>query len=227
MQKENIDLIIIKISSNSKVAVNLKIYKDGRIYRCGNGSLPELKVGCMSFTKETSCFQSLMNDVPQKALNRPFNYQEETPNGILEYFIGFYNESEDKTKKLPKATGLRFVMDQRTRYNHPALGLIDGLAIKAIEQTNPWYFDVYMHTVFNAKSSTFPQENIITTPETEEEVLSDYKNYIKQIKQNSRGWKFDEFIKNKTYTVNGKTTIAILESHDKRFNIGFQPFIVN
>lgn len=221
MKKEQIDLIIIKIISNGNEAVNFKIYKDGKIFRRGNGFLPSIKTGCMSFIDSAYFFDALLKDAPDEIFKNSINYSEPTPNGALEYFAAFYNESSsDVGKTNQKAIGVRFLLDNKTRYNHPALQLIDGLAMKAVDITNSWYFDVFMLATFNAKSSFLPEKNIITASQNREEHLQDYKNYILQMSRR-RGFSFETFIKNKSFNIDGVPKKAEIINDCESFNIRF------
>lgn len=89
MTKEEVELIIFKISANGQDAINMKFYKNGTICRYGVGGLPQLGIAVMSFVYDTRYFLPLIEKVPDEILNQPLNYEEQTPNGYLEYVIAF------------------------------------------------------------------------------------------------------------------------------------------
>ncbi|MCB9235589.1 MAG: hypothetical protein H6581_28290 [Bacteroidia bacterium] len=74
MKKQEVELIICKVSSNGQVALNMKIYRDGTTCREGNGGLPNLGISGMSFGGDSSYFDHLMAFIPDKVLEQPIFY---------------------------------------------------------------------------------------------------------------------------------------------------------
>ncbi len=210
MLKSDIDLVVLKIALHGQIAIDLKLYKDGRIFRQGNGMLPALRLGCLSYVGDPICFDFVISEIPGQLLLNPINYKEPTPNGALEYFIAFYNSNSIENDKTIEntdkalATGARFLLDNKTAFNHSILGLIDRLAIELSNMTKRWYFDVYMKYVFDATSTNFPQKNSFNGPKTEVSIIKDYKNFMNQMIVDRRGKSITEIIKNKRYMFDGK-----------------------
>lgn len=140
-----------------------------------------------------------------KFLEKPINYEEETPNGFLEYIITFYGASRNgdtgERADWSKSTGIRAKIDHQTNFNHPILGLLDALTLEAAELTNELYFDSMMQIVFNANSSTLPKETILTAPKTQNGIRENYEIYINQMPGSARKWDMREYIKNKSYKI--------------------------
>ena len=95
MKKEEVELIIFKVTVDGKEALNMKIYKNGTTCRHGVGGLPELGISGMSFFNNSNFFDPLIAKVPDHLLEKPMNYEEQTPNGYLEYVIAFYGASKN------------------------------------------------------------------------------------------------------------------------------------
>lgn len=221
MNKEDVDLIIIKISLYNKEAICFRIYRDGQIYRKGNGMLPSLKLGCLSYTNDPICFNFIMNDAPDEIFKEPINYVEPNPNGSLEYFMGFYgvenknynDENEESERTL--VTGLRFLLDNKTTFQNDALSLIDGLSIELLKMTKRWYFDVYMKYVYNATSTNFPKKNSFIGPTDKDAINKDYENFIHQILIGKRGINLKDILKNKEYILEGNICKAFLNENNQ------------
>ena len=224
MRKSDVDLVVLKISLHEQIAIDLKLYKDGRIFRQGNGMLPALQLGCLSYVNDPICFDFVINEIPDKLLLQPINYKEPTPNGALHYFIAFYNSNSiEKGETIEgttnaAATGARFVLDNKTTFSHSILGLIDGLAIELSNMTKRWYFDVYMKYVFDATSTNFPLRNSFNGPKTEATIINDYKNFIHQMVIDKRGKSFTDIIRAKRYVFDGKLCKILI---DEQYRIKF------
>lgn len=225
MTKEEVELIVILVIADNQDVINMKFYKNGIVCRAGVGGLPTIGISGMSFFNESTYFDELMSKVPQEALNQPSNYEEETPNGYLEYVIAFYGVSKNgetgERADWTKNTGLRVKLDHQTKFNHPIMGFLDGLTMKAAELTNEWYFDVIINSKFKALSSTLPRETIITQPKTEIEIHRDYEHYILQMLQNPRKWSMTDYDKNKTYELDGQKCVGIIIQKDNTFDMKF------
>jgi hypothetical protein len=170
----------------------------------------------------------LISKVPQEILDQPINKEEaNTPNGYLEYLIAFFGDSKNgdtgERADWAKSTGVRIKLDQRTNFNHPIMGVLDGLTMTAAELTNELYFDAIMTAKWKVKSSTLSEQTIITQPKTDSEIHKDYENYINQMIGSARKWDMNQFIKNKTYKINDSITKAFIDQTGNRFSIRFIP----
>jgi hypothetical protein len=228
MRKEDVELIILKVSANGQDAINMKIYKNGTTCRSGVGGLPQLSVGLMTFVNDARYFAPLIAKVPQELLDQPINKEETlTPNGYLEYIIAFYGDSKNgdtgERAQWTKSTGVRIKLDQQSNFNHPIMGLLDGLTMEAAELTNELYFDVIMLAKWKAKSSTLPDQTIITQPKTEREIHEDYENYVNQMIGSARKWSMSQYAINKTYEIEGSKTIAKINHDANSFGVRFLP----
>ncbi len=232
MKKEEVELIILKVTADGQDAINMKIYKNGTTCRYGVGGLPQLGIGMMSFVNDSRFFQPLIDKVPQDVLDQPINKEEpETPNGYLEYMIAFFGESKNgdtgERADWAKSTGIRVKLDQQTKFNHPIMGLLDGLTMDAAELTNELYFDVILNAKWKVKSSTLPEHTIITQPKTEQEIHKDYDNYVNQMTYSTRKWDVSEYIKGKTYEKDGIAHSVDLKNTENSFSIYFRPISNN
>jgi hypothetical protein len=224
MKKEEIELIIIKVTADGQEAINMKIYKNGTTCRSGVGGLPQLGISGMSFVNDSRFFDPLIEKIPQEVLDKPLNYEEETPNGYLEYVIAFYGVSKNgetgERAEWEKSTGMRTKVDHQTTFNHPIMGLLDNLTMEAAELTNEWYFDVIMSAKWGVKSSTMP-ETMIAQPKTEQEIHTDYDNYVNQMNFSARKWDMSEFVNGKTYDKDGVMHKATIKNRKNAFSINF------
>lgn len=231
MTKEEVELIIFKVTADGQDAINMKIYKNGTTCRNGVGGIPQLGISGMSLFHDSRFFDPLMAKLPDGVLEHPLNYEEETPNGYLEYVMAFYGESKNgntgEGADWAKSTGIRIRLDHQSSFRHPLLALMDALIMEAAELTNEWYFDVIMHAKYKAVSSTLPKETIITQPKTDKEIHKDFENYINQMMSNPKNWQMTDFDKNKTYEINGFTCNAKILQYGKSFSIGFTPLDSN
>jgi hypothetical protein len=229
MTKEEVELIIFKVSADGQDAINMKIYKNGTTCRYGVGGLPQLNITAMSFIDDSTYFDPLIKKVPQEILDQPLNYEEETPNGYLEYVIAFYGVSTNgdtgERANWTKSTGVRVKLDQQTKFSHPIMGLLEGLVIDAAELTNEWYFDIMMNIIYKARSSTLPAETIMSTPKTDNATKTDFENYISQMLQSVRKWDMRKFVENKTYEINGALCKAVVQQDINSFKVTFEPEI--
>jgi hypothetical protein len=227
MTKEEVELIIYKVSANGQDAINIKIYKNGTTCRYGVGGLPELSISGMSFINSSKYFDPLIAKVPQEILDQPINYEEETPNGYLEYVIAFFGVSANghtgEDADWTKSTGVRVRLDQQSKFNHPIMGLLDGLTLDAAELTNEWYFDVMMQIVYKAKSSTLPGETILASPKTDKEVKEDFESYISQMLKSTRKWDMRKFVADKFYEIEGNKCKGVVMQENNAFSVTFYP----
>ena len=226
MKKQEIELIICQVSVNGEDALNLKIYKDGTTCRYGTGGLPQLGISGMSFFENSKHFDHLINLVPDDLLQNPINYQEEHPNGMLQYVIAFFGNSKNgetgERADWAESTGIRFALDAQSQFRHQILGFVDNFVMEAAQITNDWYFDVIVNAVYQLKSSALPDQTIITQPKTEEEVGEDFVNYVTQIQQSARGWDLTKFGNGKSYkSKEGKEHQAEISLNGDSFNFRF------
>lgn len=227
MTKNEVELIIFNVSADGQEAINMKIYKNGTTCRHGVGGLPQLGISAMSFFNDARFFDPLIAKVPEEVLEKPLMYEEETPNGYLEYVIAFYGDSKNgdtgERADWTKSTGVRVKLDQQSNFRHPIMGLLDGLTMDAAELTNEWYFDVAIFAEYKMQSSTIPKETIFALPKTEKEIHNDFENYINQMLTSARSWSMSGFDKNKTYERDGKTYTGLIQQDKQSFKINFVP----
>jgi hypothetical protein len=225
MTKEEVELIIFKVTAVGQEAFNMKIYKNGTTCRHGVGGLPQLGISGMSFFNSSVFFDALITKVPEQLLERPMNYEEETPNGYLEYVIAFYGVSNNaetgEDADWTKSTGIRAKLDQKSNFRDPIIGFLDGLTLDAAELTNEWYFDIMMLAKYKMQSSTMPKETILAQPKTENEIDNDYENYINMMMTSARNWSMANFDKNKTYEREGKSYTGIIHQDEQLFSVNF------
>ena len=219
--KQEVDLIIMKVSSNGQDAINMKIC------RFGTGGLPQLRISAMSFMNDSRYFEPIIGRVPDEILSQPINHEEATPHGYIEYVVAFFGVSANgdtgEGAKWTKSTGVRVKLDQQSNFNHPIMYFLDGLVTDATQLTNEWYFDSIMQIVFKAKSSSLPAETILTSPRTQTEITADYQNYVGQMLQSQRRWDMSKFVENKTYEIEGKLCVGIASQNANSFDVRFIP----
>ena len=225
MKKEEVELIIFKVTADGQEAFNMKIYKNGTTCRYGVGGIPQLGISGMSFFNNSIFFDPLIAKVPDELLERPLNYEEETPNGYLEYIIAFFGVSKNgdtgERADWEKSTGIRVKLDQQSNFRDPIMGFLDGLTLDAAELTNEWYFDIMILAEYKMKSSTMPIETIIALPKTENEIHNDFVNYINQMMTSARKWSMADFDKNKTYEMDRKSYTGLIQQDEQSFCINF------
>lgn len=227
MNKNEIELIILKVIANGEEALNMKIYKEGTVCRHGVGGLPQLGISAMSHFGDSRFFDPLLEKIPDDLTGNPQEYKEETPNGSLEYILAFYgvstNGQHGEQAAWSKSTGIRLLLDQQTSFRHPVLSFIDAFSMDAVEITNEWYFDVIMNIMYDAKSSTLPPQTLIATPKTRIEIEEDCGNYVSQMLGSTRNWDMRQFVMNKTYEVQGITTQGKVTLNNGSVDFNFQP----
>lgn len=227
MTKEEVELIIIKVTADGQEAINMKIYKNGTTCRHGAGGIPQLGISAMSFFNNSNFFDPLIAKVPEQILERPLNYEEETPNGYLEFVIAFYGVSKNgdtgEHADWTKSTGVRAKVDHQSSFRDPIMGFLDGLTLDAAEITNEWYFDVVMFAKYKMLSSIIPKETIFALPKTENVINSDFENYINMMQTSARKWSMTNFDKNKTYEKDGEIFKALINETANSFSINFLP----
>lgn len=228
MTKQEVELIIFKVTADGQDAINMKVYKNGTTCRYGVGGLPQLGISGMSFFNDSRFFDPLIKKVPDEILQQPLNYEEQTPNGYLEYVIAFYGVSDNgdtgERAHWTKSTGVRTRLDHQSQFRHPIMGFLDGFTMDAAELTNEWYFDIMVKAAYKALSSTLPKETIIAQPKTETEIHNDFENYINQMLTSARRWSMVDFDKNKTYERDGKLFEGKVTQDKNAFKLDFIPF---
>ncbi|WP_440134679.1 hypothetical protein [Chitinophaga sancti] len=227
MKKQEVELILIRISSGGQDALNMKIYKNGTTCRYGVGGVPQINISGMSFFNDARFFDPLLANVPDQVLEQPIMYEEPTPNGDLEYVIGFYGVSRNgetgEAADWSKSTGIRLKIDKQTKFNDSILSVTDTLTMLAIELTNDWYFDIMMQAGHNMLSSALPRETIISHPKTKAETSRDFQHYIDQMKASPRHWKLADYDKNKVYEREGRVFKGVVKETEQDFAIHFYP----
>lgn len=225
MNKEEIALIILKVTVDGQEAISIKIYKEGTTCRHGVGGLPEIGISAMSFFNNSVFFDTLIAKVPENLLEAPLNYEEETPNGYLEYVVAFYGDSKNgetgERAVWSKSTGIRAKLDHQSSFRDPILGFLDNFTMDAAELTNEWYFDVIMLSKYKMQSSTLPTETMIGQPKTEEEIHTHFSNYINMMLTSARNWNMADFSANKIYEREGKSYLGIIHDDRRSFRIDF------
>ena len=225
MKKEEIGLILIKVTVDGQEAISMKIYRDGTTCRHGVGGLPELGISGMSLFKESPFFDSLIAKVPENLLEAPLNYEEETPNGYLEYVVAFYGVSNNgetgERANWTKSTGIRAKLDHQSSFRDPILGFLDSYTMDAAELTNEWYFDVVMLSKYKMHSSTLPNETLVAQPKTDEAIHTHFSNYINMMLTSARNWSMAGFNVNKIYERDAKYYFGIIHDDRKSFSIDF------
>ncbi len=225
MKKQNVELMILNVSSNGEDAISMKIYKNGMVCRSGVGALPELGISGMSVFDNSKIFNELIEHVPDAILEKNVNHEERTPNGYLEYVLIFFgvsrNGNNGEGADWAETVGLRFRLDQNTHFRHQLLSFTEGLIMMAAELTNEWYFDIIMKAKYNMLSSALPKETIITCPKTDHAIDRDYENYINQMLESARGWQMSDFSKDKTYEQDGKKLTGAIYQGTSTFRINF------
>lgn len=228
MNKEQVEQILVIVKSGQQEALNIKVYKNGTVCRHGCGGLPAIGISAMSFTESPLLFDSLMEIVPQQVLDNPVNYEDETIGTPLEYILAFFGVSKNgdtgEGAEWTQSTGIRFLVDTNTGFRHPLLAFADNFSLEAAERTNSWYFDVIINAVYQLKSTTLPDQTMIAVPKTEQEIKTDFENYVNQIRYSSRKWDLVSFAKDKYYTANDGTQLRpdITQDGDA-FNFNFTP----
>jgi hypothetical protein len=204
MQKNEVEEILIIVKSGQQEALSMKIYKDGIICRRGCGGLPEISISGMSFTGSSLVFDKLLSILPQEVLDQPVNYVEQKINSPLEYVVAFYGVSKNgqtgEHAEWMKSSGMRFLLDSDSGFNHPLLGFVDTFSLEAAELTNSWYFDIMVKAAFDVQSATLTEQTFIAVSRTQEETQNAFRNYLSQIRLSSRRWDLATFSKDKTYT---------------------------
>jgi len=229
MNKEEVEEILIMINFGNEEALKMKIYMDGTLCRQGCGGVPVVGIGGMSFTGSALVFEKLMGLLPQEVLNSPVVYEDKQINVPLEYVIAFYGVSKNGQRgehaEWTKSTGIRFLLDSNTTFSHPLIGLIDHFAVAACEFTNSWYFDVIINAIYEFKSSTLPEQTIITMPKTAEEKNKGFQNYLHLIENSPKKWDVFSFAEDKTYTTKDGTKLMPMFSKDEgKYSFRFLPF---
>jgi len=146
------------LTADGEEVTHMKIYKNGTTCRHGVDGLPEIGISGMSFFNNSDFFDAMMAKVPDHLLERPMNYEEETPNGYLKYVTAFYgvtkNGNTGESADWAKSTGIRIKLDHQTHFKDPIVGFLDRLTLDAAELTNEWYFDIIMLAKYKMQSST-------------------------------------------------------------------------
>ncbi len=227
MLKEEVELIILKISSNNQDAISLKIYKDGTIVRHGTGGLPPIEISGLSIMANSDYFDSLMEDIPQEILLSPKNYEEENHNGYVEYVVAFYgvttNGEHSENAKWSKSTGIRVRLNLHSSFQHKIVNWLDYIITEATELTNDWYFDIMINTMYGLKSTKLPPDTLISFPKEKEKIQKSFQNYINQIMQNQR-WDIYDFINHKYFkSPEGEELKGVILRNEGRLSIRFLP----
>ena len=203
MDKSEVEQILIRVKLGEEEVLNMKVYKNGIVCRQGCGGVPQVGIGGMSFTNDSTVFDKLLSYVSQEMLNNPIDYQEENIDETLEYLIAFYgvskNDDNGEKAEWTKSTGVRFLLDSKTNFRHPMMAFIDNFSVEAADLTNPWYFDIIIQAMYGFVSNTFPHDTMVTVPNTLEKKQEGFRNYVGQIENSLRKWDIFSFANGKTY----------------------------
>jgi len=226
MKKDQIELIIVTVSTNAGEVLNLKVYKNGVVCRAGVGGLPELGISLMTDTGVPNYFDTLINKVPNEVLEQPINYEENTPNGYIQYIVAFFGETQNgehgERADWKKSTGIRVKIDQQSNFNHPIMTFLDVFSMDAAEVTNELYFDAVLHVCYGVTSTDLPDDSMIAAPNTETAKRESLINYIHQMRDSARGWDIDTFNEFKVYKKDEKFFSAIIDRSESGVTIRFE-----
>ena len=192
MKKAEVELIIVGVNLGNHQALNMKIYKDGTLCRIGCGGLPTFPISGMTVEGKKEYWEKIITMIDEQIIQNPINYEEKNIKEPLEYFIAFFGASNNgqtgEQANWTKTSGVRFLLDNNTTFQHPLLGFLDGLVIKAAEITNEWFFDIVMTAVYDLKPINL-ENTFVTVPKTEKEKQEALSGYVNQIMANNpRGW---------------------------------------
>lgn len=218
--------MIVGVNLGKEQILNMKIYKDGTLCRSGCGGMPTFAITGMTVEGNKEYWEKLITLVDESVVENPINYQEEKITSPLEYFIAFFGVSDNgetgERANWKKTSGVRFLLDNNTTFNHPILGFLDGFVIKAAEVTNGWFFDIVMTAVFDLKPVTL-ENTFVTAPKTNEEKQEALTRYVNQIMANSpRGWDIVKIGNGRKYrTKEGKELTSSVVNISGQVSINF------
>ena len=111
-------------------------------------------------------------------------------------------------------------MDEGTTFRHNLLGFVDGLAIEAMKLSDSWYFDIVMLALEHRKSSSLPEQTIVSATDKEEDLEKDFQSYFQQVNKKE----LPVFAKDKTYK-DGEGNVSHLsfESDEASLTYKFDP----
>ena len=226
MKKEEVELIIVGVNLGSEEALYMKIYKDGTLIRKGCGSLPPISISGYTMEGDTKYWNELFPLIDEQIVAQPIMYQDEKITTPLEYFIAFFGASDNgqtgEHAKWTKTSGMRFVLDNNTSFNHPLLHFLDQFVIKAAEVTNEWFFDIIMNGVYNLKPVGLAP-SFITMPKTDAEKQEALQNYVNQmLAMEARGWDIVKIGTGRKYeSPDGKVLTADVKKNGNSVSINF------
>jgi hypothetical protein len=226
MKIGEVELMITGVNLGKEQILNMKIYKDGTLCRSGCGGMPTFAITGMTLEGNKEYWEKLITLVDESIVENPINYQEEKITTPLEYFIAFFGVSDNgetgERANWTKTSGVRFLLDNNTTFNHPILGFLDGFVIKAAEVTNGWFFDIVMTAVFDLKPVTL-ENTFVTAPKTNEEKQEALSRYVNQIMANSpRGWDIVKIGNGRKYrTKEGKELTSSVVNNSGQVSINF------
>lgn len=230
MKKSEVELLIVGIKLGKEEILNMKIYKDGTLCRVGSGGMPTCSITGMTMEGDTKYWDNLIALVDEKIVETPINYQEEKITTPLEYFLVFFGASTNgetgERANWTKNSGIRFLLDSNTSFNHPLLGFLDNFAIQAASVTNEWFFDIVMTAIHDFKPLNL-ENTFVTVPKTVPERQEDLSRYVNQIVANGqKGWDIVKIGNGRKYkTKEGIEVTSVVTNNAGQISINFQQIL--
>jgi hypothetical protein len=225
MKKEEVELIIVGVNLGNQQALNMKIYKDGTLCRSGCGGLPTFPISGMTVEGKKEYWERIITMIDEQIIQNPINYEEKNIIEPLEYFIAFFGASDNgqtgEQANWTKTSGVRFLLDNNTKFQHPLLGFLDNFVIKAADITNEWFFDIVMTAVYDVKPVNL-ENTFVTVPKTEKEKQEALSAYVNQIMANNpRGWDIVKIGNGRKYKKQEIELTASVENKRGNISINF------
>lgn len=226
MKRADVDLITYQVAVDMQIAIEIKIYRDGRVERQGVGGVPAIDVIGQGDFATPRIFNQLLKNVPDALIENPVHYEEETPNGYLQYVVTFYGERDPhaQTEQWLQTSCIKVKLDRQSKFKHAIMRFLEAFVLDAAKHTDNWYFDLMILSCYQMQICQSIPTTLLSAPCPSEAVIA---NYLEQMVASGKKEDLYRFIRNKYYKKGnqdvalrlhenaGKFTLSVIEKPDQ------------
>lgn len=205
MKKDQIGIVSFSVMRRGQTLCLVKVYRDGRIFRSGNGTRPSGDFSMLSHPERSGVFSDVLKAIPDHIASAQIPETEtESNHRTTQYHLsisGGRNAYDANGEEIWQFnTGVHIVHDPAAHLKHPLLPLIRRIGEKILEVTDQLYMDAILATVFNVNPENFPTKTFIQGPTSYAEKAALLDRYLREIRDIGKWDRLLQYAKSGTYS---------------------------